>query len=42
MVAQASSTHFSWSFKLNTFIKVNVPDVFDEIVRREYYLSNCY
>ena len=31
MVAPASSTHFPWSFKLGTFIMVNVLDVFDEI-----------
>ena len=38
MLAPARSTHFSWSFKLSTFIKVNVLDVLDEIGRRDYHL----
>ena len=42
MVAPATSTDFSWSFKLGTFIKVNVLDVLDKIVRGDYHSSNSY
>ena len=42
MVAPASSAHFSWSFKLDTFIMVNVLDALDEILRGDYRLNNCY
>ena len=31
MIAPVSSKHFSWSFKLGTFIMVNVLDVYNEI-----------
>ena len=42
MLSPASSTHFSWSFKLCTFIMVNVLDALDEILRGDYRLKNCY
>ena len=42
MVVPASSTHFSWSLKLGTFIKVNVLDVLDKILRGDYRLKHCY
>ena len=42
MVAPATSTHFSWSFKLDTFIMVNVLDALDKILRGNYRLNNCY
>ena len=41
ILAPASSTHFSWSFKLGTFIMVNVIDAL-EILRRGYRVNNCY
>ena len=34
MLATASSTHFSWSVKLSTFIMVNVLDALDGISAR--------
>ena len=42
MVTPASLTHFSWSFKLGTFIIVNVFDALDKILRENYSLNNCY
>ena len=42
MLAPASSTHFSWSLKLGTFVMVNVLDAFDEILQRDHRLKNCY
>ena len=42
MLAPASSTHFSWSLKLGTFIMVNVLDALDAILREDYRLNNCY
>ena len=42
MLAPASSTHFSWSFKLCTFIMVNVLDALDDILRVYYRLNNFY
>ena len=42
MLAAASSTHFSWSLKLGTFIMVNVLVALDAIFRGEYRLNNCY
>ena len=42
MLAPVSSTHFSWSLKLRTFIMLNVFDALDEILRRDYSLNNCY
>ena len=42
MLAPASSTNFSWSLKLGTFIMVNVLDALDEISREDYRLNNCY
>ena len=32
MLAPASSTHFSWSLNLGTYIMVNVLDAFEEIL----------
>ena len=40
MVAPATSTDFSWSFKFGTFIIVNVLDALDEISRGDYRLNN--
>ena len=42
MLAPVSSTHFSWSLKLCNFIKVNVFDAVDKILRGDYHLNNCY
>ena len=42
MLAAVSSTHFSWSLKLGTFIMLNVLDALDEILRGDYLLNNCY
>ena len=42
MLASASSTHFSWSLKLGTFIVLNSLDALDEILRGDYCLDNCY
>ena len=42
MLAPASSTHFSWSLKLGTFIMVNVLVALDAIFRGEFRLNNCY
>ena len=42
MVALASSKHFSWSFKLGTFIMVNVLEALDEILRGDYRSNNWY
>ena len=42
MLAPASLTHFSLSFKLGTFIIVNVLDALDKILRGDYRLNNCY
>ena len=42
MLAPVSSTHFSWSLKLGTFIMFNVLDALDEILRGDYRLNNCY
>ena len=36
MLAPANSTHFSWSFQLDTFIMVNVLDALDEILQEDY------
>ena len=41
MVAPDSSTNFSWSFRLDTFIMVNVLDTLNEILQ-DYSLKNCY
>ena len=41
MVA-TTSRHFSWSFKLGTFIMVNVLDALDDILRGFYRLKNYY
>ena len=42
MLAPAISTHFFWSFKLDTFIMVYVLDALDEILQRDYRLNNFY
>ena len=42
MVAPANLTHFSWSFKLGTFIIVNILDTFNKILQGDYRISNCY
>ena len=42
MIAAASSRHFSWSFKLGTFIMLDVLDALDEILRGDYRLNNCW
>ena len=42
MVTPASSTNFSWSFKLDTFIMLNVLDALNEILQGDYSLNNCY
>ena len=42
MLTPASSTHFSWSFKLSTFIMVNVIDALNEILRGDYRVNNFY
>ena len=41
MIIAASSRNFSWSFKLSTFIMLDVLDAFDEILR-VHYGYNCY
>ena len=42
MLASASSTDFSWWFKLGTFIMVNVLDALNEILRGDYRSNSCY
>ena len=42
MLASANLTYFSWSFKLSTFIMVNVCDALDEILQEDYCLNICY
>ena len=42
MLAPATSTHSSSSFKLGTFIMVNVLEALDEILRGDYRSNNCY
>ena len=42
MLAPASSTQFSWSLKLSSFIMLNVLDALDEILRGDYRLNSCY
>ena len=42
MLAPVSSTHFSWSLKLGTFIMLNILDALDESLRGDYHLNNCY
>ena len=41
MLAPDSSTHFSWSFKLSTFITGNVLDALEVILREDYCLNKC-
>ena len=40
MLALASSTHFSWSLKLSSFIMLNILDALDENLRGDSGLSN--
>ena len=42
MLTPVSSTHFSWSLKLGTFIMMNFLDALGEISRGDYRLSNCH
>ena len=42
MLAPVSSTHFSWSFKLGTFIMANVLDALNKILRGDNRFNNCY
>ena len=42
MDAPASSTQFSWFFKLSNFIMLNVLDVLDEISWGDYRLNDYY
>ena len=42
MLAPVSSTHFSWSLKLGTFIMINVLDALDKILRGDYRSNNYH
>ena len=42
MLAPASSTYFSWLLNIYNFIRVNVLDAVDKILRGYYRLNNIY
>ena len=42
MIAAVSLKHFSWSFKLGSFIMINVPEALDKILREDHRFNYFY
>ena len=42
MLSPDISTHFSWSFKIICYIMVTVLEAWEEILRGDHRLNNCY
>ena len=42
MLAAGGLTPFSWSFKLGSFIMINVPEAVDKILREDHRFNHFY